>query len=137
MNSSGRHIQLLDTTLRDGEQTQGVSFTPDEKENIARALLKKLGVDRIEVASAKVSEGEKEAVTAINRWAAEEGDLEQIAVLGFVDYNKSVDWILETGGRTMNLLTKGSKNHCQRQLKKQLPEHVSDIRRTVEYALEI
>ncbi|OGT36178.1 MAG: 2-isopropylmalate synthase [Gammaproteobacteria bacterium RBG_16_51_14] len=135
MNSSGRHIQLLDTTLRDGEQTHGVSFTPDEKENIARALLKKLGVDRIEVASAKVSEGEKEAVTAINRWAAEEGYLEQIEVLGFVDYNKSVDWILETGGRTMNLLTKGSKNHCQRQLKKQLPEHVSDIRRTVEYAL--
>ena len=47
----------MDTTLRDGEQTQGVSFTPDEKVNIAKALLQKLGVDRIEVASAKVSAG--------------------------------------------------------------------------------
>src|SRR3990172_12917481 len=103
MKKQARHVELMDTTLRDGEQTEGVSFTPEEKVNIAKALLKKLGVDRIEVASAKVSEGEKEAVTAINRWAAEEGYLEQIEVLGFVDYNKSVDWILETGGRTMNL----------------------------------
>jgi len=68
-----RHIQLMDTTLRDGEQTRGVSFTPDEKINIAKALLQKLGVDRIEVASATVSAGEKAAVTTINQWAAEQG----------------------------------------------------------------
>jgi D-citramalate synthase len=135
MTSPGRHIQLVDTTLRDGEQTQGVSFTPDEKVNIAKALLKKLAVDRIEVASANVSDGEKEAVTTINQWAVEEGFLERVEVLGFVDYNKSVDWILETGGRTINLLTKGSEKHCQQQLNKYLPEHVADIQKTVEYAL--
>jgi len=60
-------IQLMDTTLRDGEQTQGVSFTPSEKVNIAKALLQSLRVDRIEVASARVSQGEKEAVASINR----------------------------------------------------------------------
>ena len=64
------HVLLMDTTLRDGEQTQGVSFAPDEKVSIARALLHSLKVDRIEVASAGVSHGEKEAVTRIHDWAA-------------------------------------------------------------------
>ena len=58
MDNTSRHIQLMDTTLRDGEQTQGVSFSPDEKVNLAKALLQKLKVDRIEVASARVSKGE-------------------------------------------------------------------------------
>jgi (R)-citramalate synthase len=57
-----RTIQLMDTTLRDGEQTQGVSFTPAEKVSIAKALLQNLRVDRIEVALARVSDGEKSSV---------------------------------------------------------------------------
>ena len=66
MDDKPRHIQLMDTTLRDGEQTQGVSFSADEKVNLARALLQLLKVDRIEVASARVSKGEMEAVSNIN-----------------------------------------------------------------------
>lgn len=126
----------MDTTLRDGEQTQGVSFSPDEKVNIAKALLKKLSIDRIEVASAKVSEGEKDAVTIINKWAADEGLVERVEVLGFVDHKRSVDWILQTGGQALNLLTKGSENHCRRQLNKTLAQHAADIRKTVDYALK-
>ena len=63
----------MDTTLRDGEQTQGVSFSPDEKVNIARALLQSLKVDRIEIASAGVSYGEKAAVNQIHgcRWVTQ------------------------------------------------------------------
>ena len=135
MTSTRRHIELMDTTLRDGEQTQGVSFSPEEKVNIAKALLKKLGIDRIEVASAKVSAGEKEAVTVINQWAADEDLVDRVEVLGFVDHKKSVDWIVDTGGRTLNLLTKGSENHCRRQLNKTLAQHTADIRKTVDYAL--
>lgn len=129
-------VWLMDTTLRDGEQTQGVSFSAAEKLNIAQALLEQLHVDRIEVASARVSQGEQEAVRAINEWAAEHGFLERVEVLGFVDHGRSVDWILEAGGRVINLLTKGSEKHCHEQLGKTLEAHVADIRKTVAYARE-
>lgn len=129
-------IQLMDTTLRDGEQTQGVSFTPAEKVSIAKALLQSLRVDRIEVASARVSQGEKEAVKSINDWAKQEGFDGRIEVLGFVDHTKSVDWIVETGGRVINLLTKGSEKHCREQLGKTLAQHTVDILETIRYALD-
>lgn len=135
-NSPTRHIKLLDTTLRDGEQTQGVSFAGKEKLHIARALLQSLRVDRIEVASARVSDGEKQAVIDINAWAAQEGYLERVEVLGFVDHRLSVDWVVETGGRVINLLAKGSEKHCREQLGRTLAEHIEDIRRTVSYAQE-
>ncbi len=133
-DSRPRHIAILDTTLRDGEQTQGVSFAANEKLNIARALLQSLRVDRIEVASACVSDGEKMAVAQINQWAAEEGFADQVEVLGFVDHKRSVDWIDEAGGKVINLLSKGSEKHCREQLGKTLEAHAGDIARTVEYA---
>ncbi len=65
-------ITIMDTTLRDGEQTSGVSFTASEKLNIAKLLLDDLKVDRIEVASARVSEGEYEGARKIFTWAKEQ-----------------------------------------------------------------
>ncbi len=127
-------IELMDTTLRDGEQTQGVSFTPPEKTNLAKAMLQKLKVDRLEIASARVSAGELNSVQRTTSWAAEVGLIDKIEVLGFIDHKRSVDWILEAGGRVMNLLTKGSENHCRNQLRKTLQEHAADIRKTVGYA---
>ena len=62
-------IEIMDTTLRDGEQTSGVSYTPNEKLTIAKFLIDKLNIDRIEVASAKVSDGELESVKKITNWA--------------------------------------------------------------------
>jgi len=135
LGSNTDFVEIMDTTLRDGEQTQGVSFTPPEKCNIAKALLKSLKVDRIEIASARISGGEKEAVKSITSWAAENEDyLDRIEVLGFVDFKKSVDWIREAGGKIINLLTKGSEKHCVGQLKKNLDQHASDILKTLEYA---
>ena len=129
-----RIIEIMDTTLRDGEQTSGVSFMPHEKLMIARALLQDLNVDRIEVASARVSEGEKEAVSNITKWARQAGKLGKVEVLGFVDGGASVDWILESGCVNMNLLCKGSRKHCEGQLKKTLTEHLQDICQTIAYA---
>lgn len=135
MNENPR-IEIMDTTLRDGEQTSGVSFMPHEKLMIARLLLEELRVDRIEVASARVSEGEFNAVRMICDWAARKNLLSRVEVLGFVDGKTSVDWIYNTGCRVINLLTKGSEKHCTFQLKKTLQEHLADIRQTVAYAID-
>ena len=119
MNNHPR-IEIMDTTLRDGEQTSGVSFVPHEKLMIARLLLEDLKVDRIEVASARVSDGEFNAVKMICDWAARRGLLQRVEVLGFVDGKMSVDWIHDAGGQVINLLSKGSEKHCRYQLKKTL-----------------
>ena len=129
-------IEIMDTTLRDGEQTSGVSFVPHEKLMIARLLLEDLKVDRIEVASARVSDGEFNAVKMICDWAARRGLLHKVEVLGFVDGHVSVDWVHGAGGKVINLLTKGSEKHCRFQLKKTLEEHLDDIRPVVAYAHE-
>lgn len=124
----------MDTTLRDGEQTQGVSFAPTEKVSLAQALLGRLNVDRIEVASAGVSMGEQEAVKQITSWAADNGYLDRVEVLGFVDLNRSVDWITEAGGKVINLLAKGSEKHCLTQLRQQPQQHIERIKQTIDYA---
>ena len=129
-------VEIMDSTLRDGEQTSGVSFLPHEKLMIARMLLRDLNVDRIEVASARVSEGEKEAVTMICRYASQIDRLDRVEVLGFVDGQLSVDWIESCGCKTINLLAKGSLRHCKEQLQKTPKEHIDDILETVRYARE-
>ena len=127
----------MDTTLRDGEQTNGVSFVPHEKLMLARTLLQEVKVDRIEVASARVSDGEKEAVTMICEWARKAGLIDRVEVLGFVDGHTSLDWINDTGCRTINLLSKGSLKHCTQQLKKTPEQHLSDILQSIDYAKQL
>ena len=124
----------MDSTLRDGEQTSGVSFIPHEKLVLARRLLRDVNVDRIEIASARVSEGEKEAVAMVCRYAKDADVLDRVEVLGFVDGGKSVDWIAECGGKVINLLTKGSEKHCTKQLKKTRQQHIDDVKEAIKYA---
>ena len=128
------YVEIMDCTLRDGEQTSGVSFLPHEKLMIARKLLGEVNVDRIEVASARVSEGEKDAVRMICRYAESVGKLDRVEVLGFVDGHESIDWIADCGGRVINLLAKGSLKHCTQQLKKTPQEHLEGILASLEYA---
>ena len=74
-------IEIMDSTLRDGEQTSGVSFLPHEKMMIAKKLLTDVNIDRIEVASARVSHGEKDAVRMICNYAQSVGKLNRVEVL--------------------------------------------------------
>ena len=124
-------IEIMDTTLRDGEQTSGVSFAAHEKLSIAQVLLNDLGVNRVEIASARVSDGEFEAVKRVAAWAARSGNLDKLEVLGFVDGTVSLDWIESAGCRVVNLLCKGSYKHVTEQLRKTPEQHVDDIRTVV------
>lgn len=131
-----RKLEIMDTTLRDGEQTSGVSFSASEKLTLAKLLLEELKVDRIEVASARVSDGELEAVQKITEWAAENGFLERVEVLTFVDGGVSLDWMKTSGAVSQNLLTKGSLNHLKYQLKKTPEQHFNEIAAIFEQATE-
>lgn len=131
---TGVQIEIMDTTLRDGEQTSGVSFVPHEKLVIARHLLEDLNVDRIEVGSARVSEGEFEAAKIIASWASQHKLLNRVEVLGFVDGHTSVDWVYDSGCRVINLLCKGSLKHCVYQLGKTPEQHIRDICEVLRYA---
>ena len=130
-------IEIMDTSLRDGEQTSGVAFSASEKLSVAKSLLTDVKVDRIEVASARVSKGELEGLKQIVSWASEYGFIEKIEILGFVDKGKSLDWINSAGGKVINLLCKGSKKHLEGQLKKTLAQHVADISAEVDYATKL
>ncbi len=130
------HIEIMDTTLRDGEQTSGVSFSDTEKLHIAKILLEEVKVDRIEIASARVSKGEFAAAKRIVDWAKENDFWHKVEILGFVDGIHSIDWIKEAGGKVINLLTKGSLNHVKGQLGKTPEQHMADIKTAISYAKE-
>ncbi len=134
MPKQQRYIEIMDTTLRDGEQTSGVSFSSSEKLTIAQLLLTEVKVDRIEIASARVSEGEFDAVKKITKWAKANGLLNKVEVLTFVDGDVSIKWMQEAGAKVMNLLTKGSLNHLTHQLKKTPQQHFDDIAKVIKLA---
>ena len=127
-------VAVMDTTLRDGEQTPNVSYTPAEKLQLARMLLVDLEVDRIEIASTRVSSGELESATAITKWARKARLIQRVEMLGYSDGKKSVDWICGAGGKVINLLTKGSERHCVEQLGMTPAEHRERISTTIRYA---
>jgi D-citramalate synthase len=133
---ASRKIEIMDTTLRDGEQTSGVSFSASEKLTIAKLLLEELKVDRIEIASARVSEGEFQAVKSITSWASNNGYIDAVEVLTFVDNGVSINWMIEAGAKVQNLLTKGSLNHLTHQLKKTSNQHFKEISETISLAQE-
>lgn len=127
-------VSVMDTTLRDGEQTSGVAFTDTEKLNVAKILLEDVSVDRIEIASARVSEGEYQGAKKILDWANEKGYGHRVEILGFVDGDISLNWIKSVGGQVVNLLCKGSYKHVTQQLRKTPEQHLDDIQKVIALA---
>jgi len=126
----------MDTTLRDGEQTSGMSFSSSEKLTIAKLLLTELNVDRIEIASARVSKGEFKAAQAITNWAKQNQYLNKIEILTFLDDGISLEWLIKSGAKVQNLLTKGSLNHLKHQIKKTPNQHFKEVSNSILNALK-
>jgi|TARA_B110000908_G_scaffold137297_1_gene162879 D-citramalate synthase len=131
-----RTIEIMDTTLRDGEQTSGMSFSSSEKLTIAKLLLTELNVDRIEIASARVSKGEFKAAQAITNWAKQNQYLNKIEILTFLDDGISLEWLIKSGAKVQNLLTKGSLNHLKHQIKKTPNQHFKEVSNSILNALK-
>lgn len=129
-----KKINIIDVTLRDGEQTNGVAFSEKDKLHITRLLLEDVRVDYVEVASARISDGELKSVQRIMEWANNTPYARKIEVLCFIDGNKSIDWVLQSGAKAINLLSKGSLRHVTHQLKKEPQQHLEDVIASVAYA---
>ena len=106
------HVRFLDTTLRDGEQTPGVSLTPEKKLDIARQL-DKLGVEVVEAGFAVVSEGESKGVKLV----ANEGLNAEIcsATRGVV---RDIDIAIGCGVDSVNIIVPVSDLHIKQKLGK-------------------
>ena len=129
-----KNIEVMDTTLRDGEQTSGMSFSANEKLAITKLLINELNIDRIEVASARVSSGEFNAVKSIMKWSKKNNLIERVEVLTFIDNGISIDWLKKCGGKVQNILAKGSVNHLKHQLRKSKNDHFNDVKKMIELA---
>lgn len=123
-------VKILDTTLRDGEQTPGVALSPDEKLEIAKKL-DELGVDMIEAGSAITSVGEREGMKKI----AGEGLNAEIS--SFARGEKSdIDSALECDVDAVHLVIPSSDLHIKKKLKKSREEVREMALETCSYALD-
>jgi len=107
-----KKIKVLDTTLRDGEQTPGVSLTVEEKLTVAKAL-DDLGVDVIEAGSAVTSAGERASIKKI----ASEGLSAEVSSFARV-LKSDVDYALECDVDSVFLVVPTSDLHLKYKLKK-------------------
>lgn len=125
------HIQIFDTTLRDGEQTPGVSFSFDERLTIAKQL-EKWGVDVIEAGFPASSEGSFKSVQAISQ------ALTKTAVVGLARCKKSdIDAVYEATKETkypqLHVFIATSPIHLEHKLKMTQEEVLEQITENVAY----
>jgi len=123
-----RQVRIFDTTLRDGEQTPGVSLTPEQKVRIARQL-DKLGVDVIEAGFPVVSEGEYRAVKTI----AESRLNSEVCALARCS-KEDVDLAVECGVESVHLFIATSDIHLKYKLKMTRREVLKRAVEHVKYA---
>ena len=121
---------FFDTTLRDGEQTPGISFTHEEKLSIAQAL-DELGIDIIEAGFPVVSQGDFEACRDIAKL-----DL-NMEVIGLARMNKiDIDKVIEADMDSIHVFIATSDLHMKAKLKMTRDEVLDQISKMITYAKE-
>lgn len=123
-------LRVLDTTLRDGEQTPGISLTASEKLRIATKL-DEIGVNIIEAGSAITSHGEREAIKAVTG-AGLNAEIASFARAVRVD----VDAALECDVDSVHLVVPTSDLHIEYKLKKTREEVLSQAIDACQYAVD-
>lgn len=121
-------MKFLDTTLRDGEQTPGVSLVPENKLRIAQRL-DELGVDVIEAGFAAVSEGEIESVSLIAKQGLR-ADISSAAR----GTRGDVDAVLKSGASTVSMIIPTSDLHIECKLRKTRDQILKTTEDCVTYA---
>ncbi|MEM3360307.1 MAG: 2-isopropylmalate synthase [Candidatus Bathyarchaeia archaeon] len=128
MDNFAEKIRIFDTTLRDGEQTPGVSLTPKEKVRIAKKL-DELGVDAIEAGFAASTKGEFEAIKMI---ANENLKAE---VFSFArGSKKDIDAVIDSGADAVFLVIPASEIHIKNKLGKTYEQVLELAEECIQYA---
>ena len=127
---SDKIIRFFDTTLRDGEQTPGVSLTPAEKLEIA-VTLSDIGVHVIEAGSAVASEGEREAIRLIADAGLSAECCTYVRALP-----QDIDCATEAGADSVHLVVPVSDLHITRKMQKSREEVHAMAMGAVTYAKE-
>jgi len=122
------NIKIFDTTLRDGEQTPGVTLTPEEKVVIAKQL-DKLGVDTIEAGFPITSKGEMEGIKLV----VDEKLNSEICGLARLE-KEDIDAVLDCGPKIIHLFIATSDIHLKYKLKIGRDEALKKITWAIDYA---
>lgn len=128
LSSFVKRIRILDSTLRDGEQTPGVSLTPKNKLRIARAL-DELGVDVIEAGFAAASKGESEAIKEIVNAGL------RAEICSFArGVKEDIDAVVKSGAQSVHLVIPTSDLHIQYKLRKTRDDVLKIAEECTQYA---
>jgi (R)-citramalate synthase len=123
-------IRFLDTTLRDGEQTPGVSLNPEQKLEIATKLAE-IGLDVIEVGSAAASEGERNAIRLISDAGLDVEICTYVRAL-----TQDIDHAADYGADSVHLVVPVSDLHITKKMRKTHDQVAAMAYSAVEYAKE-
>lgn len=127
-SGEGEQVRIFDTTLRDGEQTPGVTVTPEQKLQVA-IKLDELGIDAIEAGFPIVSHGEMRAISLI----AKQGLRAEICGLART-IEADIDAALKCGLGYVHTFIATSDIHMQYKLKMTREQVLTKAVNSVEYA---
>lgn len=127
-----RKIKIVDTTLRDGEQTPRVNLNSEEKLRIAKQL-ETLGVDVIEAGFAMASPGDFEAIKLISS-EIKKSTISSLARLVKKDIERAAEALKEAEKKRIHTFIATSPIHREFKLKMNKEEIINSIRENVAYA---